>query len=648
MSRITAVPLRVLIGSFLAALALALPQGAAATPPAAEGGLEQIEGQAGCVQQTTAVIAPCRPAHALDEPVGIAISPDGLSVYVAARNPGSVAVFKRNAKSGALTQLEGADGCWSERGPVDGCQDGLMLDGANSVVVSPDAQNVYVGGWTNDSIAIFSRDLDSGALTQLPGQNGCIRDSGGPGTPCLDGEAMRGVFALAFSPDGLFLYAAAATSNAIAVFSRDPGSGRLTQVTFQSSQSHLGLVRDLAVSPDGRNLYALADGANDEDLISMWSRNPVDGTIGPLGSPSCISDKGTYCVKAKALNHATAVEVSPDGTWVGVAGNESNALTIFRRLGDGSLVEGGCARTGVPAPCLEFAPIAGAYRLAISPDSSNVYVGTEFVGVVSGFTAPNAQPRYLNVIGGCVSPPGGGCNEALELAQGLSPVVSPDGKNVYVASAGADAVVVLMRQLAPQCGDDSARTSPGVAVEITLGCEDPNGTAVTHSITSAPLNGTLGPIDQAAGKVTYTPNPGFVGTDTFSFTASDGGVTAVPASIRITVEADTQPPLMGIRTGKARMNAAGRISISVFCPASEESCTGTLSVRRKGVALGKRSFADLPGGLVLRVTVRLNLRGRNLVNELDSVRVQIRATAHDPAGNVGTRARTITILAPRS
>lgn len=637
---------RIGLGTAAVTLALLLPARAQALPPTVEGGLEQLDGHAGCVQETTSVLTVCGSARALDEPVAIAISPDGQNVYAASTKSASLAVFRRDPKRGGLEQLPGTAGCLSV-GATRGCADGILLQGASDVVVSPDGLNVYVSSFSEDSIAIFSRDLDTGALTQAAAPNGCIREVGA-GT-CLDGEAMRGIFALAFSPDGLFLYAAANKSNAIAIFSRNPGTGALTSVGFQSSQSHLGLVRDVAVSPDGRNLYALADGVNDEDVLSFWSRNAVDGTIGPVGSPSCLSDKGVFCTKARFLNSPDALEVSPDGNWVGVVGLIDDYFAVLRRVADGTLLEGGCARSGLlPAPCAESAPIPNAARVAISPDGRNAYVGTFGSGFVTGFTAVGFQPRWLNATGGCVSAAGGGClNEAYGLGGTLTPIVSPDGKNVYVASSDEDAVVVLVRQLAPLCGDDTARTSPGAAVEILLGCVDPNGTPLEHSITAPPLNGTLGPIDQATGAVTYTPNPGFVGNDAFSFTASDGGTSAAPATIRITVEADTQPPLMGIRTGRARMTASGRVTISLACPDSEQSCSGTLALRRNGAALGKRAFSALDGGSVVKLTLRLNARGRRLVLDLGSIRAQLRVAARDAAGNVGASTRAVTILAPK-
>ena len=51
-------------------------------------------------------------------------------------------------------------------------------------------------------------------------------------------------------------------------------------------------------------------------------------------------------------------------------------------------------------------------------------------------------------------------------------------------------------------------------------CTDPDGDPLTLAIASGPAHGSLGAI--AGGAVTYTPNAGAFGTDSFTYTASDG------------------------------------------------------------------------------------------------------------------------------
>ena len=55
------------------------------------------------------------------------MSRDGKNVYVASVGGDAVAVFARDRRTGALTQLDGEDGCVDNRGD-EGCADGRALD----------------------------------------------------------------------------------------------------------------------------------------------------------------------------------------------------------------------------------------------------------------------------------------------------------------------------------------------------------------------------------------------------------------------------------------------------------------------------------------------------------------------------------------
>jgi uncharacterized delta-60 repeat protein len=62
---------------------------------------------------------------------------------------------------------------------------------------------------------------------------------------------------------------------------------------------------------------------------------------------------------------------------------------------------------------------------------------------------------------------------------------------------------------------------------------DPDGTPVTAVLATAPANGTL--VLNADGSFDYTPNLNFVGTDTFTYRATDGVFASAPATVTITV-----------------------------------------------------------------------------------------------------------------
>ena len=82
---------------------------------------------------------------------------------------------------------------------------------------------------------------------------------------------------------------------------------------------------------------------------------------------------------------------------------------------------------------------------------------------------------------------------------------------------------------------------------VTLSATDVETCELAFSIASPPAYGTLSALSNlscAAGspntdtaQVTYTPNPGFSGTDTFTYRASDGTATSAAATVTITVAA---------------------------------------------------------------------------------------------------------------
>jgi DNA-binding beta-propeller fold protein YncE len=78
---------------------------------------------------------------------------------VSSQNKYALSVFARTTQSGVLRQLPGRNGCVSETGSRGACRDGKALIGPRrGVAVSPDGMNVYVtSGGRDGAIAVFAR-----------------------------------------------------------------------------------------------------------------------------------------------------------------------------------------------------------------------------------------------------------------------------------------------------------------------------------------------------------------------------------------------------------------------------------------------------------------------------------------------------------
>ena len=92
------------------------------------------------------------------------------------------------------------------------------LDGADSVAVSPDGKHVYVAGYDEAAVAVFSRYETTGEVTFVE----ALKDGQGG----VDG--LYGVATVIVSPDGGHVYAAAFGDDSLAVLERNPVTGELT------------------------------------------------------------------------------------------------------------------------------------------------------------------------------------------------------------------------------------------------------------------------------------------------------------------------------------------------------------------------------------------------------------------------------------
>ena len=400
----------------------------------------------------------------------------GLLAIIAALAPAAT------AEAASITQLPGARGCLHDV-PRDGCVNSRATDFSESAVVSPDGRHVYVTGGSNDfgALTTYARDRATGALRQLPGKAGCTTSNGDvdEGTAlaqfCTRAGRISSLNAIVISPNGRTVYTSSGSPQehrqVIAVFRRDPASGRLTQLQCLTPQADVeGCAQGafqtplgLALARDGRTLYAGGESLSTFPIAE-------DGDIAGPGACTLLlgneTRAGGLCAGVRVdatRRQITHLLLSPDGRrlYAGAGGDAD----------DGSQVQAYDLDAANPAAAprpAECAGVPGCPRarglndledLAVAPDGGAVYTAsarftvTDDIGL-EGYTASAigifAAPSLRQLPGrrGCVEAGAergavpATCAPGRELLSAEAIEVTPSGRHV-VAAFGDSAKVVL-------------------------------------------------------------------------------------------------------------------------------------------------------------------------------------------------------------
>jgi CSLREA domain-containing protein len=128
--------------------------------------------------------------------------------------------------------------------------------------------------------------------------------------------------------------------------------------------------------------------------------------------------------------------------------------------------------------------------------------------------------------------------------------------------AGAACDVGAYEYAPPVCRGVAAATRGTKPVTVQLSCADPARLAVRYAIVRPPRHGKLGALGSTTGRVTYTPNAGFAGRDTFSYRAFDANGTAVQQTATVVV---ARIPLVLSRASMSRRRfRAGTVTLFRF------------------------------------------------------------------------------------
>ncbi len=127
----------------------------------------------------------------------------------------------------------------------------------------------------------------------------------------------------------------------------------------------------------------------------------------------------------------------------------------------------------------------------------------------------------------------------------------------------------------PKAVNDTATTTAGKAVTVNVlaNDSDPDGDTLSVTANTNPTNGT---VTRNGADFTYTPKAGFVGTDSFTYTISDGKGGTATGTVTITVNAAANQPPKAVND-TATTTAGKAVTVNVLANDSDPD-SDTLSV----------------------------------------------------------------------
>jgi hypothetical protein len=247
------------------------------------------------------------------------------------------------------------------------------------------------------------------------------------------------------------------------------------------------------------------------------------------------------------------------------------------------------------------------------------------------------------------------------------------------AACDAGAVEVALPPTCPPL--TAAAPAPGASVTLTLACTEPTGAPLGYWIDEVPEHGTLEGVSETA--VTYTPDPGFSGTDTFTYGAvSDLGGFSAPATATITVPAPpagpgapagpsvrptrvrvtpparpapaARPPVLpgiplrpfGALTVKAKQKGAavkGTLKLSYAGSRLDVVLSIRKTKKAKPVTIGTLTAKQLKAGTYAFTAKLSKRRGLPALKRSKSLKVAVRVTVTTPTGAKATTTKAITL-----
>jgi hypothetical protein len=393
-------------------------------------------------------------------------------------------------------QITGTDSNGATSQPVT-----ISIDVTN-VADAPlaDDQSVTTGEDSPLSVTLTATDPDMDPLT--------FRVTGQPQNGTVSGNAPNVTYTPNANFNGTDTFRFVANDGA-----EDSAEGIVTVTVTPAPDAPIAQAATVELDEDTASTFNLvATDADGDALTYTVSSQPANGTLDTTNLPEVV--------------------YTPDADF--------NGTDTFEFTANDGAVDSAPAVITLEVDPVNDAPVGDALTVNVSEDTPQTFTltGTDAEGDALTF-AVASQPA----------------NGTLDTTN-LPDVTYTPGANftgidsfTFVANDGAEdsleATVTLdvgQTNDAPAAVGQVLTLDEDTSLAVTLGALDPEGDALTFTVTSQPLNGTLSGL---APNLTYTPDADFNGADSFAFIANDGALDSAPGLIELTVAPVNDAPTAG-------------------------------------------------------------------------------------------------------
>ena len=307
-----------------------------------------------------------------------------------------------------------------------------------------------------------------------------------------------------------------------------PASGAWDIGAYQSG-SAVGGSPAIAVTPASQNFGSVLVGSSSN--LSFTVQNTGTATLSgsaSVGPPFSIISGATYSLGA-GQSQTVTVQYSPAAT-----GANTQTVTFTGAAGATAAVTGSGYTAAGPAITVSPGSQSFGSVLVGTSATQNFTVKNTGAGTLAG-SASVAAP--FSVISGASYSLAAGQSQTVTVQ--FSPTVAGTSTQTvtFTGGAGATATVTGSTYTAPVANADSYSVAPGTPLVVAAPGVLANDTGGSGTLTAAQATGPgYGSLTlNSNGSFTYTPNAGFAGTDSFTYTAISGQGASSPATVTITV-----------------------------------------------------------------------------------------------------------------